>query len=95
MSRSLQDEIVLLDEAVDEFAEAMKERLHEKAAAGFTGWDGETPEEDLCWDMEWDSKRIRERVSCPDDTTVAIDIGNRAMMIFWRRRHECSQEGGR
>jgi len=71
---------------VDEFAAAMKARLAEKEKEGYTGWDGEHSESDLCDQIMTDADDILSGTA-DEDTTVAVDIANRAMMIFWRRKH--------
>ena len=79
-------EIEKLNQAVDEFAAAMKARLAEKEKEGYTGWDGEHSESDLCDQIMTDADDILSGTA-DEDTTVAVDIANPAMMIFWRRKH--------
>lgn len=91
MKRTQHEEIQLLTNVVDRFANAMKAKLIECAKKGKSGWDGEHPEKDLCKQIVDDSEDIERGVAILsldpiDKPTVAIDIANRAMMI-WYRHH--------
>jgi len=74
------------DAAVDAFAAAMKARLDEKAADGFTGWDGEYPIEHLCDEIAGGATGIGvcDKNGSPWPEQDAIDIGNRAMFLWYR-----------
>lgn len=73
--------------SVDAFTDAMKSRLKEKFKAGYTGWDGEHPEEDLCDQICMDATLIGVGDPNGNDFQRAIDIGNRSMFIWHRRTH--------
>jgi hypothetical protein len=66
------------DAAVDAFAAAIKARLDEQAAAGYTGWDGGYPTDALCWAIRDDSDTTSRALA------KAVDIGARAMMLHFR-----------
>ena len=67
------------DAAVDAFAEAIKTRLDEKAAKGYTGWDGEYPSDALAGEIADDACTV-ERAA-----RKCVDIGARAAMLHFRR----------
>lgn len=68
------------DAAVDAFAAAIKDRLDQQAAKGYSGWDGAYPTDKMCCELEEDVYRFRTtRSAC-----LAVDIGARAMMLHFR-----------
>jgi len=73
-------EINRVHTAVDEFASAMKTRLTRGVELGHTGWDGEYPSVHLAGEIHADVQAALD-----GDGNRAADIGNRAMML-WRRR---------
>lgn len=77
------------DAAIDAFAEAMKQRLDQKAAEGKTGWDGGYPTEFLLNDMARNATVIcaigREQEYY---SKLAIDLANRAMMVWYRNANQ-------
>lgn len=89
MSKEIED----LCKAVDEFSQAMKDRLVAKYNAGFTGWRGDDTENkellavrdkdlriDLC---EKVSNILWKPRSCM--LKHLVDIANYAMMFWYRR----------
>jgi len=81
------------DAAVDAFASAIKARLDEKAAKGFTGWDGAYSSDALGGEIADDACTV-ERAS-----RKCVDIGARAMMLHYRqcsnKPHEAEAAPGR
>jgi len=75
------------DAAVDAFAQAIKDRLDQKAAKGFTGWDGAYPSDALGGEIADDSHTV-ERAA-----RKCVDIGARAMMLHYRQCSNASGEG--
>jgi hypothetical protein len=85
-----------LCKAVENFAAAMLDRLAEKEAQGYDGWDNENivPVDELVEALIEDAKDIRvlsrrQRQSWQPYTyevikKLAIDIANRSMMIVYR-----------
>lgn len=67
------------DAAVDAFAAAIKTRLDEQAAKGYTGWDGDYPTDALAGEIADDACTV-ERAS-----RKCVDIGARAAMLHARR----------
>jgi hypothetical protein len=74
---ALQEECARLDQAVDIFAQRMKEKLHKKAAAGFIGWDDTAFEPIIKGKFIERAHRLHE-----GDTSQAVDVANLAMMLF-------------
>jgi hypothetical protein len=91
MTAELIVEINRLHAAVDDFASAMKTRLTQKAEAGFTGWDGAYPEGFL-WDEIAEAGAYARTSS--DFPKLAVDVANRAMMLWWRRTGHKPNTGG-
>jgi len=75
------------DAAVDAFAADIKARLDEKAAMGYTGWDGEHPESDLLRQIKEDAEHLIDR-NAGGRVLWTIDIGARAMFLHYRARKE-------
>jgi hypothetical protein len=75
-----------LSGAVDEFVLAMKARLFQKEAEGYSGWDGAYSKEDLAKEMEDDCAIIG--ATGVDDRKLCVDIANRAMMLWYQVRKE-------
>ena len=71
------------DAAVDAFAMAIKVRMDEQAAKGYTGWDGDYPYYALCDEIAGDAAAASQcrTAKCGH---YAIDIGARAMMLHFR-----------
>lgn len=63
------------DLAVDQFAKALKNKLREKRAKGYSGWN----DPKLCTEQDL-SSRLAKKLDCGD----VIDIGNYAMMLYNR-----------
>lgn len=68
------------DAAVDAFAAAIKARLDEKAAKGYTGWDGYYPSNVLRAEIVNDAAHCYRHES----SDKMVDIGARAMMLHFR-----------
>lgn len=68
-------------EGVDEFANAMKDRIREKAKQGVTGWKGETLEH-LQYQIEQGAYKL------PNDKKNDIDIANWCAMHFLNRENK-------
>jgi len=78
-----------LYEAVDKFAEAMKYRLLEKLLQGYSGWND--PEK--ITDGSLSSAISKDALN--DPVTKSVDIANRAMMLWWRKKsrlHGCTRQ---
>jgi hypothetical protein len=71
------------DAAVDAFSEAIKARLDEQAAKGYTGWDGAYSYYDLCEEISMDVVRASQ-LRTTECGKYAVDIGARAMMLHFR-----------
>lgn len=69
------------DAAVDAFATAIRARLDEQAAKGYTGWDAAYPWQALAGEIADDSRSVERALS------KCIDIGARAMMLHFRKRN--------
>ena len=87
--KDMRTEQAKLEEAVDSFAFAMKERLIEKMKQGYTGWDKTTAhpsDEHLADSIVEDANYLRRQIQ--EGLTPSIfkmaDIANRLMMIFYR-----------
>ena len=64
-----------LNSAVDAFSAEMKARLAEMEKMGYTGWDGEDPDDASLWiGIAGDLYRFKK----------TVDIANRAMMLWYR-----------
>lgn len=79
-----------LDESVNSFFNNMRTRLHEKEEEGYTGWDDEEilPAEEMLEELIEDAKDIRVMLrhhSKNEIKKAAVDIANRAMMIWYRQ----------
>lgn len=72
----LEDEYARIDSAVDEFAERMKARLREKAAAGWYGWDDSARAEQAYTDMLGHAAGVKLARG------QEVDIANYAMFLF-------------
>ena len=86
-----------LEEAVDSFAFAMKERLIEKMMQGYTGWDktnvqpsDETLADSIVEDANYLRRQIQEGLT--PSTVTMCDIANRLMMVFYRHNQHVSRE---
>lgn len=84
MNRTEHEEIQLLTRVVDHFSQAMKIKLIECAKNGKTGWDGEHPEKDLLRQITLDSESMYSETPIYKKPQKAVDIANRAMMIWYR-----------
>jgi len=69
------------DAAVDAFAAEIKKRLDDRESRGYTGWTGEYPSRSLCKEIELD---VMELSAVPEQAIKAVDIGARAMMLYYR-----------
>jgi hypothetical protein len=79
------------DAAVDAFAGAIKARLDEQAAKGYSGWGGEYPYYALCDEIAGDAICASQHKTA-DCGRYAIDIGARAMMLHFRACKEVRGE---
>ena len=68
--------------AAEDFFSQMKERLEEKEAANYKGWDQDYPLSDLFRDLQNDLTTVG--YGAPDTKKLYIDIANRAMMLWYR-----------
>lgn len=83
-----------LERAVDEFADAMKERLLEKREQGYTGWDDPEVAAELhgrIWNatggiLERRRREIRENELIHD--RKEIDLANLAMFLWHHRERK-------
>jgi hypothetical protein len=73
----VRQEVARLNEAVDEFASAMKAKLAQKAREGWTGWD--KPESGI---KIWNAM-LAQGAAVPLAKGQEVDIANLAMML-WR-----------
>ena len=73
-------EISKLDNAVDDFARAMKEKLHRKALEGFRGWDDPA----MFADHRLKIMSLVDHLFTRDEPEE-IDIANLAMMLWFQR----------
>ena len=73
----VRQEVARLNEAVDEFAGAMKAKLAQKAHEGWTGWD--QPESGI---KIWNAM-LAQGAAVPLAKGQEVDIANLAMML-WR-----------
>lgn len=80
---ALEQEIIRLDAAVDEFAAEMKERLFEEAKQGYRGWDSEYPTKNLAIEAHKGVHEILMHTDCPPKKEC-VDTANR-LMFLWRR----------
>lgn len=73
----VEQEIVRLNEAVDAFAVAMKNKLAQKAREGWSGWDSAESVEKIYTTM------LAHAAGVPLAREQEVDIANLAMML-WR-----------
>lgn len=81
------DEIKMIEQAVNWFATRMTARMVEKLDAGFSGWDSEYPAGRLYSEITHDAVGMAlnaDRGIDNEDSKRAVDIANRAMMLFVR-----------
>jgi len=74
-------EVKKLFSAVDRFAGLMKQRLLEKARAGYTGWDNS----EMVTNFHLIS-RMSDDINSDSPELKAVDIATRAMMLWYRLR---------
>jgi len=74
--RRVDQEIVRLNEVVDEFAQAMKLKLAQKAREGWSGWD--KPESSI---RIWNAM-LAQGAAVPLAKGQEVDIANLAMMLW-------------
>lgn len=86
--RTLDEEILALDGVLDQFVDDCRKRLHEKAHAGYRGWDDPGCEEDIAGDLSNDANEAW----LTEDRAHLPDIANRAMMLWWLKRQKEEQE---
>ena len=72
-----------LDEAVNEFASDMKDRLAEKERKGYKGWEGSYQKDKLLTEIQEDVLAIHTQ---PTKKKLS-DIANRIMMLSYRIKH--------
>jgi len=65
-----------LDDCVNKFAQAMKDKLRKKSKQGFSGWD----DEKVCSQKDL-SLMLKEHITKGDP----IDVANFCMMLFIRK----------
>jgi hypothetical protein len=73
-------ELNALYKLVDAFADAMKTRLDEKFAEGFTGWD------DPNWTKDQINGRLQESAFKPDENHRVVDTANFCAFLWNRLR---------
>jgi len=76
-------EIERINQAIDEFAAAIKKRMAEKYYEGYRGWDGDYSADDLCYEIGDDAA---EMLGTANYHKEAVDIGARAMMLWHRQK---------
>lgn len=74
---AVENEIVRLNEAVDAFAVAMKNKLEKKAREGWSGWDSDESADKIYCAM------LAHAAGVPLARDQEVDIANLAMML-WR-----------
>ena len=74
-----------INKAIDEFAGVMKSRMADKHREGYRGWDGKYHIPYLCDKIARDAHKIQFSVA---HDKAAIDIGARAMMLWYRHKNE-------
>jgi hypothetical protein len=81
-----------LEKAVNDYARSMKIRLHEKEEQGYEGWDNPNTIDSLSLISSIRSD-LNEMQHAHDDKflKLCIDIGNRAMMLWYRVKQEASR----
>jgi len=75
-----------LEQAVNDFAEVMKQRLAQKECEGYKGWDCFTVGdiEYACTQIIYDAVDIAKNPTSKRVQKLSADIANRAMMIAYR-----------
>lgn len=71
-----------LDKAVDKFAKLMKEKLHQKADQGYSGWDNPGNLQLFRTKMLGHAARLYS-----GDEAQAIDVANLAMMCMFSKNN--------
>jgi len=87
------------DAAVDAFTTAVKVRLDEQAAKGYTGWDGDYPTDKLARELAEDVADLRNNLPIGSFHMTlnnvlikrVVDIGARAMMLHYRSSNARNQ----
>ena len=79
-------EIAKLDAVVDDFARAMKTKLHRKALEGFRGWDDPA----MYHKLRFRLARLTRHWFAWNDAQE-IDIANLAMMLWFQRERGSSE----
>ena len=85
----MEEEIKKINTAVDSFATAIKARMLEKYQQGYHGWDGQCSEASLVLELYRDSCELLLRNNL---IKFAIDIGARAMMLWYRHNNTLHPE---
>ena len=88
-------EIERINQVVDAFACAIKERMTKKYEEGYVGWDGEYPESALIEELVSDAEDINRNLPLDKFKTTCtnvllkrtIDVGARSMMLWYRHNH--------
>lgn len=65
-----------LNDCLYDFTKAMRQRLHAKTGAGYTGWDSE----DL-YDLMWDKLHKHVKLAEEGSHESYVDIANLAMFL--------------
>ena len=81
MERTEQEEIDLLNTAVDKFAAAMKAKLTECAKQGKRGWDARNLQGHILAELLNDAYALYDEY--PGSDLRAVDVANRAMMVWY------------
>jgi len=76
----VEEEIVRLNTAVDQFAAAMKARLADKARAGWTGWDDPSNVNTI------HTALLAHAAGVPLAAGQEVDVANFAMMLWHLRQ---------
>ena len=78
--RTLEEERVALDKALNEFTNDCRSRLYEMFERGKRGWDDPQCVEDIAMDMYDDA----HEAALNGNRLHLHDIANRAMMLWWQ-----------
>ena len=85
------------DMAVKIYAAAIKKRLDEKAAKGYSGWDGKDPSDvELLRSLTTDAQTlwVTPLEATRNRRKLLVDIGARAMFLYYRLSNNERLGGG-
>ena len=87
------EKIEKINETIDEFAAEIKSRMKDQYDKGYRGWDGGYSEHRLARELNVDSCEL---IKLKEPIKNAIDIGARAMMLWYRHsKRENPQPSGK